>query len=118
CRFECGVSLSIRNGDAATHLYRIIQEALHNAVKHSQAQCIVVSLTQQGSHILASIIDDGVGFTPGQDSRVEETESPGGLGMHTMQYRAHIIGATLDFNQTPGGGTTVVCQISKRKLGC
>lgn len=115
CVFECGEPLYVKNGSAAIHLYRIVQEALHNAVKHSCASEVVVSLEARESVVVVVIRDNGVGFSR-NTVRVQESKSSSGLGMHTMQYRAKIIGATLEFHSAPEEGTRVVCRVPRRKL--
>jgi len=116
CAFECQEPFYVKNGAVAIHLYRIAQEALHNAVKHSCASRVIVSLEVTENAVVVSVKDDGIGFAQG-GCRVRESELSGGLGMHTMQYRARIIGATLDFESVLGCGTRVICRVPKRRLG-
>jgi two-component system CheB/CheR fusion protein len=116
CVFDCRNPLFVKNGTAAIHLYRITQEALHNAVKHSCASKVVVSVELCDNTVIVEVRDDGVGL-PENEARIHESESVGGLGMHTMRYRARIIGATLEFRSGPGIGTSVICRVPKKKLG-
>ena len=94
----------IHDIDLATHLYRIAQEAVTNAIKHGQSRHIVIGLLQRGDKVLLSIRDDGVGFT-------DRLESKEGMGIRTMNYRANMIGASLDIQKNPAGGTVVTCTL-------
>ncbi|HWL52679.1 MAG TPA: PAS domain S-box protein [Chthoniobacteraceae bacterium] len=112
-RLECRGTPEIANESVAVHLYRIAQEALHNAAKHSEATEIVVRIDTPQQGVEVTISDNGVGM-PAHPKK--ERPDGGGLGMHTMRYRARIIGATLEFRPNPeGGGTTVACFISRHK---
>jgi signal transduction histidine kinase len=116
CHFDCHEPLFVKNGSVAIHLYRIAQEALHNAVKHSCASQVIVSVVLNENEVSVIVKDDGVGM-PESEARVNESESAGGLGMHTMHYRAKIIGATLEFITGSNIGTSVICRVPKKKLG-
>ncbi len=104
CEFECGTEVKIGDHDVATHLFRITQEALNNAVKHSRGTKVLVRMERRGDNLEISVADNGVGLC--------ETEKPrsSGLGMHTMNYRARIIGASLSTSPNSGGGLTVTCR--------
>lgn len=110
CFFECNTPLHIEDSEGTTHFYRIAQEALHNAVKHSKGTKVVVRLEEAGDAILVTVRDDGVG-PPDSKKRSAGT----GLGMHTMHYRARIIGATLEISRNAEGGTSVICRLPKQK---
>ena len=88
---------------AATHLYRIVQEAISNAVRHGRADRIVVSLRSEGGGVFLCVRDNGVGFRPGNTWRE-------GLGLRIMRYRAGLIGGTLDI-QSDVDGTVVACAV-------
>jgi two-component system CheB/CheR fusion protein len=105
CFFECSEAVHIESSDAATHLYRIVQEALHNAVKHSQGTKVVVRMQCHEGILELSVRDDGIG--PPDPAQLAEG---GGLGMHTMYYRARIIGAVLSLSRNEEGGATVTCR--------
>lgn len=86
----------------AIHLYRIVQEAVNNAVRHGRARLITVSLAPGARQHVLRISDDGCGFDacqPGQS----------GMGINLMHYRARIIGGTLEMSAQPGAGVTVRC---------
>ena len=82
------------------HLYRIAQEAVRNAVKHSQGSRVEILLHQEENGLRLMILDDGQGFS-GTPSK--------GMGLGTMRYRARLIDAHLNIANRPGGGTLVTC---------
>ncbi|GAB4437223.1 MAG: hypothetical protein OHK0011_20260 [Turneriella sp.] len=84
---------------ARMQAYRIAQEAVQNAIKHSGAKHISISLTQNGTELVMTISDDGHGFNTAMDG--------GGQGLVTMAERAAIIPGVLTVNSTPGKGTEV-----------
>jgi signal transduction histidine kinase len=81
-------------------LYRIAQEAMHNAVKHARASRIDVTLSSTSTSISVEVRDDGVGFDPSQDFA-------GHLGLHSMRERMAVVGGTTDITSAPGQGTCV-----------
>jgi two-component system sensor kinase FixL len=85
----------------AVHLYRIAQEAISNAARHSQAGGVTLELQRDGDTGILRIRDDGIGFS------IEK--KPHGLGLRTMQYRASVIKGTLKIDSKPGSGTVVTC---------
>ena len=104
CSFECPRPVLVENPTVATHLYRIAQEAIGNAIKHAQAKSIVLSLRQSDSELTLTIKDNGHGFAKGRG--VME-----GMGLRIMEYRADMIGAMLRVDSTIGKGTTVACRL-------
>lgn len=85
----------------ATHLYRIGQEAINNAVKHSGARHVRIRLSSSDDGLELEVRDDGQGIRsrPGRS---------GGMGLHIMDYRARTIGGSLEIRDT-GSGTSVFC---------
>jgi two-component system, LuxR family, sensor kinase FixL len=107
CRFECPQPVLIRDNVAATHLYRIVQEAINNAIKHGKAKRVVISLKPWGDKVVLTISDAGVGFS-------NETKKGGGMGLHIMKYRAGVVDAALEVRSgVDGAGTTVACIFRK-----
>lgn len=103
CPFKFAPSLSVDNMNSATHLYRIVQEAVRNAIHHGKAQHIVIRLhPPEDGQAGLSVEDDGVGFP-------EVVENKEGMGLLIMNYRARMIGASLHIRKSPGGGTIVSC---------
>jgi signal transduction histidine kinase len=103
CRFECPHPVFVADNIVATHLYRIVQEAISNAVKHGQAKFIIVTLTCIADQLTLRIWNNGVALP-------ECPSTKGGLGLRIMQYRAEMIGATLKINSTVDKGATVECK--------
>jgi PAS domain S-box-containing protein len=81
-------------------LYRIAQEALHNAGRHARATQVRIVLSQEDSQVRLEVQDNGVGF----DS---ENAFPGHFGLNTMRERATGLGGRLDIESHPGAGTMV-----------
>ena len=106
CDFqEVGTAL-IHDNATATHLYRIAQEAVNNAVRHGDADQLRVVLAAGDDQIRLQVRDDGTGFG-------EADTDDAGMGVHIMNYRARIIGGTLDLNSTIGEGTVVTCTLPR-----
>ena len=104
-RLECRCAEPLRDRAVAGHLYRIAQEALHNAVKHSGATEVVMRWEKADGHFRLEVSDNGRGLL----------RSPSdGLGLGLMQHRADIIGARLALESRPGGGVTVTCLLPSR----
>ncbi|MGD1001125.1 MAG: PAS domain S-box protein [Candidatus Brocadiia bacterium] len=108
CEFRCETPASVADSAVATHLFYITQEAVNNAVKHSRAGTITVSLSGGPDGISVRIKDDGVGMP-------ERTDESNGLGLRTMRYRADAIGAFLDIRSVPPRGTIVRCYVRSPK---
>ena len=104
CRFSGPVP--IHDNQTATHLYRIAQEAITNALKHSRANHITVSLNAHDDGVTLSIRDDGVGLA-------DQADATSGMGLKIMRYRASLIGATLHVEAADDGGTLVTCTVGK-----
>ena len=87
-------------------LFRIAQEALQNALKHSAAGKVVVRLDEGDRALALRVRDDGVGFDP--DAPGPRSRS---LGLTSMEERAQALGATLEIVSAPGEGTTVSLEV-------
>lgn len=99
CVLRADPDARVRDPLAAINLYRVAQEAINNAIKHSQARHLRIDLAcVNGNHRL-SVSDDGIGFDP---ERVEQ-----GLGMHSLRARASLLGGFLEIERNTQGGTTV-----------
>ncbi|HEV7999428.1 MAG TPA: PAS domain S-box protein [Planctomycetaceae bacterium] len=109
CRVEGDDRVRIEDNVVATHLFRIVQEAINNAVKHAHPREILVRPELSNGTIRVTVADDGVGFVAGAPSR-----NGSGMGMRIMQYRAGVIDATLEVRRQAGRGTAVVCQINNQ----
>ena len=102
CRFVNNKPVLIHDHGVATHLYRIAQESVNNAVKHGKAKSIEVALTADSRRATLRITDDGVGFSAA-------SAKGNGIGLRTMQYRAAMIGATLVAESLETRGVRVSC---------
>ena len=98
--FNARQPVMISDNVAATHLFRIAQEAISNAVKHGGARNVQVELDMRASKFILTITDDGKGF--------KTTSQSSGMGLRIMGYRAGMIGGKLEV-QSEGRGTKVVC---------
>jgi PAS domain S-box-containing protein len=110
CKFDCPHPDPVFDGDVAVHLYRIAQEAVSNAVRHSRARYIGITLAQNNGETVLRIEDAGEGLG-------SEALQAGGMGLRTMRYRAELIGGKLEVGPGPSGGTLVVCRLPPRNTG-
>lgn len=104
CRFLCPESIVIGDNDVATHLYRIAQEGISNAVEHGRAKSIEMSFTRNDGHINLTLKDDGEGFT-------YDPQSPKGIGLKIMKYRAHVMGGTFQIEPNSPRGVILKCSL-------
>jgi signal transduction histidine kinase len=103
CRFRAENPVGIGDAAVSTHLYRIAQEAISNAIRHGGADEIGVSLEAEAGEAVLRVTDNGTGFAgPKKDSR--------GMGLRIMKYRAGMIGGMLDVCHADGKGTVVSCR--------
>ena len=96
-------------GDIELTLYRILQEALKNVVKHARARHVTVSLKQAGGGVELAIRDDGVGFDP--DRQPARKNEKSGLGLLSMRERATYVGGTLKITSARRSGTKIEARI-------
>jgi signal transduction histidine kinase len=98
---------------AAAALYRITQEALANAVKHAEAERIVVSLRGVGHSIVLGCADDGKGFDATEQRKTRAVDADGGqhFGVSSIAERCAMIEASLRVESAPGRGTTVLVEL-------
>lgn len=108
CNFTCVNGAAIPHSQAL-HLFRIAQEAVNNALKHGKARKIRLGLVSKRGQVILTVTDNGVGISGGKGKE--------GLGLHTMHYRAKLIGATLDIQKAVGGGTRVTCKFKPGPVG-
>jgi PAS domain S-box-containing protein len=102
CTFREVDTVLVHDNTVATHLYRIAQEAVSNAAQHGDAECISIVVADGDDQLRLQVRDDGSGFDSDQ-------MDDSGMGMHIMNYRARIIGGTLEVNSTLEDGTVVTC---------
>jgi signal transduction histidine kinase len=106
CRFQRHGDTMLFDNVAATHLYRIAQEAINNAANHGGAKNIDILLSEKDGVRSLRIVDDGVGL-----SRAKSSGS--GMGLSIMTYRAKLAGGELTISEPADGGTMVVCTIPR-----
>ncbi len=108
-RFEGGVDVRL-DPDVETAMFRIVQEALNNAVKHAGAKSVDLWLEAVRGRLRASVEDDGAGFEVAALSAVPSDGRQGGMGLLSMRERAAAAGLALRIESTPGKGTTVTVE--------
>ncbi len=102
CRFESQGEVTFNHTVKATHLYRIAQEAINNALKHGHPSQLLVALERHGEKATLTIHDNGSGFSI-------DKERSQGMGLRTIAYRAGMIGADVSMQSEPRQGTTLAC---------
>ena len=106
CKFECDSPVVIADLAVAENLYRIVQEATSNAIKHGRATTVVISLDDAEEGILLRIADNGSGLP-------QPVPSHSGMGLRIMDQRAKLIGGQVRFRSSGGGGTVVTCSLGQ-----
>jgi PAS domain S-box-containing protein len=108
CTFDCPEPVSMADNLAATRLYLIAQEAVHNAVKHAQARNVRITLGKVDGSVVLSVRDDGTGMPA-------PTTQTKGLGLRIMRSRAAILGARLTIEPSKPTGTVVTCVLMRKE---
>lgn len=106
CRFECPRPVTLAEAFSASHLYRIAQEAVNNAMKHARASEIVVRLFEQNDALVLEISDNGAGLAKARNR---------GIGLGVMRHRANAIGADLAVESKRAEGVTIRCRLPRAK---
>jgi two-component system, LuxR family, sensor kinase FixL len=109
CKVSSHHAIHITDHAVAMHLYRIVQEAVNNAIKHGKAQQIMITLSAWQGHMTLMVRDNGVGFPTDAAARR-------GMGLRIMHHRARMIGAMLEVQPGAHGGTCVSCTLSNPTL--
>jgi two-component system CheB/CheR fusion protein len=97
--------------EVETALYRVVQEALTNVVRHSGAQRVSVVVECQGDYVTAIVEDDGRGFEVEENEDGSPRPVAQRLGLLGMQERMDLVGGTLTIESAPGQGTTVYARV-------
>ena len=100
-RVECRDGVETADEGVVIHVYRIVQEAINNAIRHGKARLVAVRLFREKGAVVLTVEDDGVGF-PQKPNRK-------GMGLNIMEYRARSIGASFAIFSRRPGGTVVRC---------
>lgn len=101
CRFDASHPVLLADNVAATHLFRIAQEAVNNATRHARAKQIVLSLVHSNHTIVLEVRDDGRG--------IGKSNGATGVGLRTMRYRAEAMGGAFEVRPLGRRGTLVRC---------
>ena len=109
CTVRCNKPPLISDNSTATHIYRIAQEAINNAIRHGKAKNILMSLTSTNEKTSLMIKDDGLGIP-------EKIENDKGMGMQIMNYRSKMINGSLSIGRHDSGGTIITCSFPNRNL--
>jgi PAS domain S-box-containing protein len=104
CSLECAQAILVADATLATHIYRIAQEAVRNAVRHAEASQIRITLSEDAGVLKLQVEDDGIGIKP-------TTNQKTGFGLRSMAYRAGLIGAQFDCRPREQSGTSVTCKV-------
>ena len=106
--FENKTEENIRfNSLAETNIYRVVQEAVNNAIKYAEANYILVTINFNDNILSVVIDDDGKGFDDSILGKVPKNTSEGGMGLFFMKERMNYINGRLFINSIPGKGTRV-----------
>ena len=92
-----------------TTIYRAVQEAMTNVLKHARASRVVITLNRLKGYVSVIIEDDGRGFD-GEEA-MDPTASRTGLGLLGMRERVALAGGTLEIESSPGAGTSILIRI-------
>ena len=103
CHFDYDAEVVVSSHAAATHLFRLAQEAVANALKHGKATDISIHLKSDPGWLYLGVSDNGSGFAP------EKIPAATGMGLRIMRFRAGMIGGTLTIERNPQGGAVVIC---------
>lgn len=106
CTYTANAPINPNDEFEATEILRITSEAVHNAVKHANANRIDIEVRADPVQFAILVIDDGDGFDP-DDSQNQ------GVGLRTIRHRADLIDAQLSIHSRPGEGTAVRCIINR-----
>ncbi len=108
CTFKCDESVLIDDTVVAINLYRIAQEAVTNAIRHGKAKNVLVELSSSGDRSTLTVENDGLDFP-------ELQAECKGMGLKIMDYRAEMIGGSLNIRKGDNGGTIVTCVFQNKR---
>jgi signal transduction histidine kinase len=107
CRIKMRIEPNIDDDAVASHIFRLVREAMINANKHSRAREVLLEVRRRKNELAFSVTDDGVGLSKNSDSA--------GLGIEIMKYRAKAAGGRLEIKSREKGGTSVTCYLPLKK---
>jgi len=104
--------LGLERADVELLLFRVIQEAVTNIVKHAQATQVKVTLCLEGAHVVLRVHDDGIGFDPESlAADAEDRPAVGGYGILGMQERVALLDGKMTIRSAPGEGTEITVAV-------
>jgi len=116
CTLECDRTVTTRDPAVTINVYRIVQEAITNAIKHGGARNVTIRLTTENGRAELSVESDGLAFSDRQADRIRSPSgrragqaNGSGMGLRIMRYRAETINGSLDVRKGAHGGTCVTC---------
>jgi signal transduction histidine kinase len=105
CNCDCSQENISLNHEQSTVVFRILQEALTNILRHAQATRVDIAMKEEPGVFVLTISDNGRGITEDDKARLQS------LGLLGMRERAHLIGAEIDITGVEGQGTVVTLQV-------
>jgi PAS domain S-box-containing protein len=105
CRFKSEGEVPSLEGNVTTQLYKIAQEAVTNAIKHGKAKRVAINLVNGSDQLTLRVVNSGVPFPD------LAGQSTAGMGLRIMNYRASLIGGTVEIKGQGTSGTTVTCSV-------
>jgi PAS domain S-box-containing protein len=124
CSFHWDNHAKVYEDATATHLYRVAQEAVGNAVRHGKAKKVQIGLVERNTSLVMTVTDDGRGIPAEVADLVKQGLAPSGqgqplsigMGLQTMHYRARVIGGVFTVSPRKGGGTCITCTIRREQM--
>lgn len=107
CHFHCALPVRVQNVTEATHLYRIAQEAVNNALKHGRATQVDITLAEDGDGLELRVDNNGRALPSAK-------RPSSGMGLNVMRYRAQMMGAMLSIDSGKRSGVRVTCTLQKK----
>jgi signal transduction histidine kinase len=105
--WEAGRAAARHDDELETALYRLAQEAMTNALKHSGADSLTIHVSETDDWAVVRVHDDGQGFDP--------SEATVGFGLVGMRERVELLGGSIEIEAAPGSGTTVIARLPVRR---
>ena len=110
CICEVRRPVFIHDNNVATHVFRIAEEALSNALVHGEATEITIALSETRDGAVLTVRDNGAGLP-------RNFSEEGGIGLHMMRYRARMIRGSIELRRNAARGTTMTCTFQKHAAG-
>ena len=109
CHLRIGPGVSVTNETVVGHCYRIVQEAVNNAIRHGRARRVEIRLAARGANLALTVRDNGQGLPLNY-------AAGDGMGLQTMRFRANAIGGRFAVTSKPGKGTLVSCLFPQKSV--